>query len=115
MITDSILTFLELTFKALIMLLNPFGDLITMFNDKVNSIIDFFIPIMEYVLYYFNVPVLITAITNPIIERTLANRYTVLAVNVNTSAFGSYGFLVNIIKDNRKVITHNNILFLIVI
>ena len=63
MITDSILTFLELTFKALIMLLNPFGDLITMFNDKVNSIIDFFIPIMEYVLYYFNVPVLITAIT----------------------------------------------------
>ena len=45
MITDAILTFLELTFKALIMLLNPFGDLITLFNDKVNSIIDFFIPL----------------------------------------------------------------------
>lgn len=63
MITDAIISFIEFTLQALLSLLTPFGTLITAFNEKVNSIIDFFIPIMEYVLYYFNVPVLIAAIT----------------------------------------------------
>lgn len=62
MITDAILTFIGTIFRTFLLLLQPMTDLMTAINEQVNEIIDFFIPIMEYVLYYFNVPVLVTAL-----------------------------------------------------
>lgn len=60
-ITDAILNFFVILYKGFIALLTPVTNLVALINSGIKSFSNFAVPILEYTLWFFNVPVLLIA------------------------------------------------------
>lgn len=62
-ITDAILSFFAALYQGFISLFTPVTNVVNAITDGINSFKDFVTPILEYTLWFFNVPVLLVATT----------------------------------------------------
>ena len=62
-ITDAILSFFAVLYQGFISLFNPVANVVNAITVGINSFKDFVTPILDYTLWFFNVPVLLVATT----------------------------------------------------
>ena len=61
MITDAILTFFINIYHFFLTLLSPITETVNLVADGITTFKNFIIPILEYTLWFFNIPVLAIA------------------------------------------------------
>ena len=62
-ITDAILSFFAVLYQGFISLFAPVTNVVNTIVNGINAFKDFVTPILEYTLWFFNVPVLLVATT----------------------------------------------------